>query len=386
MWQSLLIERYISARIATAMAAMFALIAGIVLLTQGLRRLDLVTAKGQDIAQYLRILFHSMPLQLQMTLPFIFCAAVVIVFARLARDNELEALYAAPARHPPALRITLVAGLLTALVTAAFTLWLTPRNLGLARIEMNRVHIDLIARFIQPGAFMQIEPGMTFHLARRTANGDLENVLLVDERQARASIAYQAERAQITEIDGNNLLVMRNGTIQRRTPDALSVVTFDIYAFDISAFEQPPADPVYKIFERSTRDLINPGADVDEAEHPRIRAELHDRLSLPLYPLCFAPVILAIAGQPRPYRQSRRAALALAVPVCITLRIIGYGLILASVTRPALLALVYGFPVAIFLAALASLYRGAGRGAFFHMQPIRHVRAPYGTTGRRGRR
>src|SRR5262249_58559396 len=86
-----------------------------------------------------------------------------------------------------------------------------------------------------------------------------------------------------------------------------AMVVFDRYAFDLSQFAGGAQSAKYSIRERYLWQLLFPDPkDQFYIEQPgQFRAELHDRLMAPLYPLAFAIIAYAYLGAPRTTRQSR---------------------------------------------------------------------------------
>ena len=113
---------------------------------------------------------------------------------------------------------------------------------------------------------------------------------------------YLAERGQTVEHNGQAYLVLEKGSVQRKEPNSRdsSIVAFERYAVDLSAFNQEGGDVVYKPRERARPELLFP----DETElyyqvqGGRFRAELHDRLSAWLYPARHDDDRLRGAGRP----------------------------------------------------------------------------------------
>jgi lipopolysaccharide export system permease protein len=78
--------------------------------------------------------------------------------------------------------------------------------------------------------------------------------------------------------------------------------------------------------ERSTMFLLDPTADDTYSnKYPqRVRAEIHDRTTAPLFTMAFGLIALAFLGQPYSNRQNRGGAVALVVALCFLLRASGF--------------------------------------------------------------
>ncbi|MEM6849078.1 MAG: LptF/LptG family permease, partial [Pseudomonadota bacterium] len=207
----------------------------------------------------------------------------------------------------------------------------------------------------QPGRFLTIEDDLTVHIRDRTADGLLDGLLLDDRRDPTLAMTYTAEQGRVVEAEGNTLLIMENGTVQRmeRPADELTVVAFDVYGFDLTALAGADRATTFRPSERTLWELLNPAPDdIYRAEREaRFTVEIHDRISQPLHPLVYALVVFLFVGDPRMHRQSRFAGIIAAGIAVAAIRGSTYGVLLAASGFPVLAYLVY--PVLAAWAALA---------------------------------
>jgi len=245
---------------------------------------------------------------------------------------------------------------------AALSLYVAPSGLAQLRTEITRVRADLVANIVKPGKFINVEEGLTFHIRNRSGKGTLDGLLMHDTRDPETAFTYQADTGNIVEAAGKTLLVMHNGTIQRRPKQQgdISIVRFQSYAFDLSNLIPEAGEPVYKASERSTANLLDPsGSDYYSMQFPdRLRAELHERFTLPLYCVAFALIVFAFLGVARTTRQGRGFALVAAISCCVLLRTAGFGVTALSNDTLALYMLRYAVPVLGGGLALVSILRG----------------------------
>jgi lipopolysaccharide export system permease protein len=105
-----------------------------------------------------------------------------------------------------------------------------------------------------------------------------------------------------------------------------AMVVFDRYAFDLSQFAGGPQAVKYSIRERYLWQLMFPDPkDQFYIEQPgQFRAELHDRVIAPFYPLAFVVIAFAYLGAPRTTRQSRTLSMLGAIGGVGLLRLIGF--------------------------------------------------------------
>jgi len=118
---------------------------------------------------------------------------------------------------------------------------------------------------------------------------------------------------------------------------------FDRYAFDLSQFAGGAQAVKYSIRERYLWQLLFPDPkDPLYIEQPdQFRAELHDRLMAPFYPLAFVVIAYAYLGAPRTTRQSRTLSILGAIGGVALLRLVGFASTVFGAAAPWMLSLQY---------------------------------------------
>jgi len=237
-----------------------------------------------------------------------------------------------------------VAVVVSILVTA-ISAYGAPKGLRMLRDWLTEVRANVVSTIVQPGRFTSIESGVTIHIRERRANGELVGIFLDDRRDPNERRTVLAENGELIDNDNGTFLVLQQGTVQRhelkeRDP---AMVKFDRYAFDLSQFSGGPQAVKYSIRERYLWQLLFPDPkDPFLLEQPGpFRAELHDRLIAPLYPLAFVVIAFAYLGAPRTTRQSRTLSMVGAVGGVGLLRLIGFTSTVFGATVPAMLVLQY---------------------------------------------
>ena len=352
-----LIERYIFRIALSAFLACLVGLTGVIWVTQALRELDLITAKGQTLLIFLFVTGLSLPTLITVIAPVALFIAVIYALNKLNGDSELIVMSAAGLPPRRLLRPFLTLAALVSLVVAVLTIQVIPSSFQELRDVVTRVRGDFIANIVKPGQFTALDSGITFHFRDRAANGALLGIFMQDGREPGRRVVYLADRGQAVDIDGQSYLVLERGSIHRQQPGGRdsSIITFERYAVDLAAFTPPDAETVYKPRERSTSQLLFPdgGEAYYKATRGRFRAELHDRLSAWLTPLALAFIAFAALGDARTTRQGRGAAVAGAVVAVVALRIAGFAASSAAVRSAGALVAVYGVPLAaIGLSAL----------------------------------
>ena len=160
-----------------------------------------------------------------------------------------------------------------------------------------------------------------------------------------SALRFFRKLANCWTTNSGTYLVLQKGIVQRQEAGQRdpAMVVFDRYAFDLSQFAGGAQSVKYSIRERYLWQLLFPDPkDQFYIEQPdQFRAELHDRLMAPLYPLAFVVIAYAYLGAPRTTRQSRTLSMLGAIGGVALLRLIGFASTVFGATVPWMLALQY---------------------------------------------
>ena len=376
-------ERYIFRICAGAFLAGLVGLTAVIWVTQALRELDLVTAKGQTLLVFLVVTGLSLPTLITVIAPVALFIAVLYALNRLNGDSELIVMSAAGMSPRRLMRPFLTLGLIVAGAVGFLTVYVMPSSFQELRDLVTRIRADFVANIVREGQFTQLDSGITFHFRERSPGGALMGILMQDKREPTRAITYLAERGQATEMNGQSYLVLERGSVIRYQPGNRdpSIIAFARYAVDLAAFTPPEGDLVYKPRERSTNQLLFP--DRDEAyfklQKGRFRAELHDRLSSWLYPVALALIAFAALGDARTTRQGRGAAIAWAIVAVVGLRIAGFAATSAAVRSQAAVVAVYAVPLGAITLSLLVAFHGPrlrALGARLALPSLARLRAP----------
>jgi lipopolysaccharide export system permease protein len=354
------IDRYIFRTTFGAFLMILLSLTGIIWITHALREIDLVTNQGQTILVFLGITGLLIPILAQVIAPIAFVIAVVYAIDKLNGDAELVVMNAAGMSPWRLFRPFLAVAITVALLVGFISAYLSPSLQRELRDRATRVRTDLVTNIVQPGRFLTVEGGLTFHIRERRSNGELSGILIDDRRNPDARSTFLAEQGSIVKKDGGTFLLLENGSIQRLEKargGEPRIVMFDRYAFDLSRFtNDAPVHVTHRpARERYLWELFAPpaGDPLVKAQPGHFRADLHDRLLAPIYPLAFVVIAFAAIGGPRTTRQSRGFAVALAIGGVAVLRLIGFACIVLSIQTPTALAVLYGS--VIFTCTLGAL-------------------------------
>jgi lipopolysaccharide export system permease protein len=356
------IGRYIFRTTLGAFLAILASVTTLLWMTQALRNIDLITNQGQTILVFIGITGLITPLLVLLIAPIALTLAVAYVLHKLGNDSELIVMNAAGMPPRRVFAPFLAAGMVVSLLVAAMAFYVSPECLRELRRWATQVRTEIVTNNVQPGRFAVIEGKLTIHVRDRKPNGQLVGIMVDDQRDEKGRMTILAERGDILMDDRGVYLVLDNGTLQqqetgKRDP---TIIRFNEYAFDLSRLSPSASTITYSEQERFPWDLWQATrANPDSEEAGRFRAELHNRIAAPLYPIAFLVLTFAYLGAPRTTRDGRAVSLISALAAVAALRGIGFVGAISGAREPMALLL----PYVALLTALALGGWGIARGA-----------------------
>lgn len=348
------IGRYIFRATFGAFLVVLVSVTALMWITQALRNFDLMTNQGQSILVFVGITGLIIPMLMAIIAPIALMIAVAYVLNKLSNDSELIVMNAAGMSPWHVFTPFLALGILVSLFVAWISFYLSPMCLQELRRWATQVRAEIVTSNVQPGRFIVVDGRLTLHVRGRQPNGQLLGIMVDDQRDPKERGTIFAERGDLLNNERGIFLLLSNGAVHRHEAGKRDpvIVRFKDYAFDLSRLS-PSAGPItYAVHERSIGDLLNPRPDDPTflRQPGQFRAELHNRVTTPLYPLAFLLLTFAFLGAPRTTRQSRSLSLMAAVGAVALVRGLGFVGTIAGGRSPLALVVPYvGLAVAFGL-------------------------------------
>jgi lipopolysaccharide export system permease protein len=354
-----LFARYLFGQAAGALVLILLSLTGVVWIATALKQLNVVTGEGQQALQFIKMTMLAIPNLMAIIAPVALLIAALHTLNKLNGDSELIVMTASGATVWYFAKPLLLLASLVSAGVLAFNLVVMPwsaRTLGDMFVQLRT---DLIGQALQPGKFSNPEPGLIFHIRDRDSRtGRISGLVMHDTRETDQTATYLAEKGDVVKQGADAYLIMNDGHIirQSKTNPLPQIIVFDRYAVDLVRFKPKEAGSDLRPRERyfdelwslSAKDLASPPAIVG-----KLRAELHDRLSAPLYPFAFVMIVIAAVGVAQTTRQNRAKNLVGAFALAIGARIGGFAAVNYVALKPAAAPLVYALPAGAFLIATA---------------------------------
>lgn len=350
------LDRYLFSTTAIAFLAVLGSLTTLVWLTQVLRRFDLLATQGQSFFVFMTITALALPMLMLVIAPIALFIAIVFTLNRLSADSELIVMNAAGVSRWRIFRPLFALTMIVATLTIAVSAEVGPWTLRTLREQISKVNADIVSNVAIPGRFMSMDRGLTFHVRERSSDGLMLGIFVFDARNQDNETTYIAERGRIVRSPQGAYLILDGGVMQRRQGQNKSpnFVEFQRYAFDMSQLA-PNQHVLYRATDRTLYDLVtaDESDEMYKQDPGRFRAELHKRLSAPLFPIAAFVLAFAFLGEARTTRQSRGLAIAGAAGAFTLVEIFGFGTSGMVARNAALTWIAYLVPVAGILYGLA---------------------------------
>jgi lipopolysaccharide export system permease protein len=356
------ISRYIFRTTFGAFLVVLVSLTLLIWVTQALRDVDIMTNQGQTVLVFVGITGLIIPLLVLVIAPIALLIAVAHTLNKMSTDSEIIVMNAAGMSPWLLFRAFMNVAIVVAILVTSISAYFAPKGLRMLRDWLTEVQANVVSTIVQPGRFTSLQSGVTIRIRERRPNGQLVGIMLDDRRNVKERLTVLAETGDLIDNANGTFLVLQNGVVQRREPERKepALVVFDRYAFDLSQFSGGASAIKYSIRERYLWQLMFPDPkDPMYVEQPGpFRAELHDRLIAPFYPLAFVVIAFAYLGAPRTTRQSRTMSMLGAIAGVGLLRLIGFVSTVFGATVHWMLALQYVALAAAFVGGYFVIRRG----------------------------
>jgi lipopolysaccharide export system permease protein len=355
------INRYIIFTNLGAFLLTFLVLTGIIWLTQALVRFELVTEQGQGALAFLQITSLVVPHIMMITAPVASMIAAVHVLNKLSSDSEIIAMNGAGMSPWRLFRAFVAATVTVSLLVLVLAAYISPQCMRTLNRWVTEVRADVVTKIVQPGKFAPIEFHLTFHVQQRQPDGLMLGVLVDDARDPQERTTILAEQGFIVRNEEGTYLLLEHGNVQKRTADEPDpkIVAFERYTFDLSQFRWHGGELRMIPEERYLWDLVSPDLTdpIYLSQAGLLRAELHNRLTAPLYPFAFLVIVYTFLGPPRTSRQREIFSMTSAIGLTVALRGVGFVSTIVGGRYPLMLSLQYLTLAATFGLGLRAIAR-----------------------------
>ncbi len=358
-----LIERYILKRVLGPVLWTLIVSTFMVLITQLLNRVNLLTQTGQSLAVFAKMGISLIPELTMIMLPFAFFIGVSRTLSMLNSDSEIAVMEAAGCPPRSVNRPILLLGVFFTLSSLFNAHFIEPRAMRDVRNLVNAASADLMRNAIQTGSFTRLDNNTFVQVGESFPGGDFGSFVLIDSRDPDTQLVYYAKRGALKKIGDKTLLVLAQGELQRKDKHSgdVSIVHFTTTVLDFSEFASGSGRGWHAPEEFGTADLLapDPSNGLTQFDPASLRRELHRRFSEWLFPLAFGLIAVYFGSGAQSHRQDRVAQLATGSVIAVALRAAGFFTVSKSGDSQIFAILAYSVPLSAIV--LFSLGVATGR-------------------------
>jgi lipopolysaccharide export system permease protein len=323
-----LIERHIFRRVLILTLTTLSVTTAIVLMTQLLQRLNVLTQSSDAILSFLSIAVTLIPQMAMIVLPFALLIAVARTLSTMNLDSEMAVIEAAGGSRWTIAKPVLVLSAVLTVLSLLNAHFLEPRMNRSLRDTVNEASADLLSLAVRTGTFTQISDGLFVQISKELPGGVLGGVVIADTREPGTQLIYYAKRGIVRSFNNTKFLQLDDGEVHRKKLDdgELSVITFVSTGLDFSSFGTNVMTGNYLPIEMDTPALLHPDPNyrVYKERPYLVRKEIHRRFSEWLYPLAFGLIGIYFAGGVQSHREDRVWKLAGAAVTAVAIRALGF--------------------------------------------------------------
>lgn len=293
-------------------------------LTQSVRFIDTVLNRGLPLSTFFKLVAFLLPDLVAIILPVATLITVLFTYNRLFVDRELVVMRATGMSNLTITRPPLLLGIGVIGILYAINLYLLPLSFQKFKDLEHEVKNNFSAFLIQPGEFTTFK-NLTIYVRERYRSGEMRGILIHDSRDPARAFTLLAEAGLVAEIPGGMRVVLYNGN--RHQDEAKTgkptLLTFEQYAIDLMPEAQESLkERTKKPYERFLGELLNPDPDEgDPRMAPKLRAEAHQRLLIPLSVIAFVLIAMSFFLSGDDLRRGRTKKIVLIVSLCALLEI-----------------------------------------------------------------
>lgn len=219
---------------------------------------DDLIGDGQSALVFLQISALTLPNVIRLVLPISAFVASVYAANRLMSESELVVMQATGFSAFRLARPVVYFGLLVAAMLLVLMHYLVPASRTALQERSAEIAQNTTSRFLKDGQFLHPSDGITVYIREISANGELQDLFLADDRDRTQHTTYTARKALFARNDVGPKLLMFDGIAQvlDTASGHLTVTRFRDFTYDLSGLMVPPKQRTPRIDELLTTDLL----------------------------------------------------------------------------------------------------------------------------------
>lgn len=289
------LDRYVFRQLIIGLTAVTLGLVALVWLTQSLRFIQLIIARGLPTFTFFHLTFLLLPSFFAVILPITGFIVVLFVYSRLASDRELTVMRAVGLSDRAIARPAIALATLVMLACWALNVWMVPASLSAFRKFEFEIRNKVAAFLLEPGVFTPIPGHITVYVRDRSPNGVLHGILIQDDRPKSRPATILARSGRLEIGPNGPEVLLKNGSREEIDPKTgrLNLLSFDSDVIDLAQATEMKLGGPPDVSEASMYQLLHPDqAKIGAAKRSKWRAEVWRRLITPFAALSYTLIAL----------------------------------------------------------------------------------------------
>ena len=270
-------------------------LAGIVMLTQSIRFLELIVESGASSWAFWLVTLLALPRFFEIILPLALTISVIFLYNRMSSDSELVVARSAGLSPMQLARPALILAGVVTLVMFLITSWLAPASVTMMQQMRITIKAQYSSMLLREGVFNSVGKNLTVYIHERASNGEINGLMIHDTRDKDNPVTILARRGVILSSDAGQQVLVYEGSRQDINPrtGALNNLQFQRYTIDL-----PDSDPVRSRVRNPDEMTIFELTDPDKtallapAQRENVILEIWRRIGMPFLSCTFTIVAL----------------------------------------------------------------------------------------------
>jgi lipopolysaccharide export system permease protein len=288
-----LYNRYLASKVVGYFLVIATILICLVWFSKAVTFIKFITEKGIKLSDFLYLFVLVLPWLMMLIIPISLFIAVLISYGRMNISNEITILKNSGINKFLLAKPIIWTGFFCSLFCYLIALYLMPLSNKELRLAKNNFQNNYENIVISPGIFETLN-NLTIYVKDRNYENELFGVLIYDRRNSEYALTISARYGKLDK-SKTILLHLSEGTVQKYNfiSRKSEILKFDQYVVNLSDTEQKSTDFRWKAGERYIWELLNPEEGSSESDIREYRAEIHKRLTYPLFSLILSLVAAA---------------------------------------------------------------------------------------------
>ena len=353
------ISRYITRQVLMVTIFVILALCFAIWLTQSLRLVDLILNRGLPLTTFLHLASLLFPRFLMIVVPIAVFSATLFTYNKLITDSELVVMRTAGLSNFALARPGLLVAILFSCFTAYLTVYLLPTSFREFKDLQFKIRTDFTTVLLQEGVFNSIAKGITVYVRKRDSSGQLHGIMLHDSRKPEKPSTMMAETGALVQTKDGPRVVLVKGNRQEvdRERGELSLLYFDRYTVDIKHPKDSKKWRWREPRERYLDGLFNPTDTEPGTSYANdLLAEGHNRIILPILPLTYCAIGIAVILAGTYNRRGQLRPLLITIAIMTVILVISLALRNMAAKHPTMIFAMYANALIPLVVALYFIF------------------------------